>query len=137
MADKKGREAELLELQKAEESHRELLLQDKDERNKIAKDLHSLRRCGIARAFTFSLLEIRCTNKYCGGVCDVCMYVLVPMIEQWQRFVPSFLIVSLSVARKRAATVTLQQQTAERGKRDVFNTVLNNGLYGVYRYAIP
>ena len=46
MVDKEGREAELLELQKAEEAHRELLLKDRDERNKIAKDLHSLRRCG-------------------------------------------------------------------------------------------
>lgn len=46
MVDKEGREAELLELQKAEEAHRELLLRDRDERNKIAKDLHSLRRCG-------------------------------------------------------------------------------------------
>lgn len=45
MVDKEGREAELLELQKAEEAHRELLLKDRDERNKIAKDLHSLRRC--------------------------------------------------------------------------------------------
>ncbi|CAM9483080.1 unnamed protein product [Ectocarpus sp. 4 AP-2014] len=44
MSDKKGREAELLELQKAEESHRELLLKDRDERNKIAQDLHCLRR---------------------------------------------------------------------------------------------
>lgn len=44
MADKKGREAELMELQKAEEVHRDLLLKDRDERNKIAKDLHSLRR---------------------------------------------------------------------------------------------
>ncbi|CAN0097856.1 unnamed protein product, partial [Ectocarpus sp. 12 AP-2014] len=44
MLDKKGREAELLELQKAEESHRELLLKDRDERNKIAQDLHCLRR---------------------------------------------------------------------------------------------
>ena len=47
MVDKEGREAELLELQKAEEAHRELLLKDRDERNKIAQDLHSLRRCGI------------------------------------------------------------------------------------------
>ncbi|CAM9280750.1 unnamed protein product, partial [Hapterophycus canaliculatus] len=44
MADKKGRETELLELQKAEESHRDLLLKDRDERNNIAKDLHSLRK---------------------------------------------------------------------------------------------
>lgn len=47
MADKKGREAELLELQKAEESHRDMLLKDRDERNKIAKDLHGLRRCNV------------------------------------------------------------------------------------------
>lgn len=33
-----------MELQKAEEAHRDLLLKDRDERNKIAKDLHSLRR---------------------------------------------------------------------------------------------
>lgn len=45
MDDKKGREAELMELQKAEESHRDLLLKDRDERNNIAKDLHLLRRC--------------------------------------------------------------------------------------------
>lgn len=44
MLGKKGREAELLELQKAEEAHREMLLKDRDERNKIAKNLHSLRR---------------------------------------------------------------------------------------------
>lgn len=49
MSDKKGREAELLELQKAEESHRELLLKDRDERNKIAHDLHSLKRSGVTR----------------------------------------------------------------------------------------
>lgn len=48
MADKKGREAELMELQKAEESHRDMLLKDRDERNKIAKDLHSLRRCNLS-----------------------------------------------------------------------------------------
>lgn len=47
MADKKGREAELMELQKAEESHRDMLLKDRDERNKIAKDLHCLRRCNL------------------------------------------------------------------------------------------
>lgn len=45
MAGKKGREAELMELQKAEEAHREQMLKDRDEKNKIAKDLHSLRRC--------------------------------------------------------------------------------------------
>eukprot|EP00752_Nemacystus_decipiens_P005082 g4612.t2 len=44
LADKKGREAELIELQKAEENHRDLLLKDRDERSKIAKDLHLLRR---------------------------------------------------------------------------------------------
>lgn len=38
-----------MELQKAEEVHRDLLLKDRDERNKIAKDLHSLRRYGFDR----------------------------------------------------------------------------------------
>lgn len=45
MADKKGREKELLELQKEEEVHRDLLLRDRDKKKEIAKDLHSLRRC--------------------------------------------------------------------------------------------
>lgn len=56
MADKKGREAELMELQKAEESHRDLLLKDRDERNKMAKDLHLLRRCSVAHSEDTSLL---------------------------------------------------------------------------------
>eukprot|EP00903_Cladosiphon_okamuranus_P014233 g13222.t1 len=44
IGEKKGRQAELMELQKAEESHRDLLLKGRDERNNIAKDLHLLRR---------------------------------------------------------------------------------------------
>lgn len=45
LVDRKGRESELQELQKAEESHREMLLKDKEERDKLRMDLHAFRRC--------------------------------------------------------------------------------------------
>lgn len=77
MADKKGREAELLELQKAEESHRDLLLKDRDERNKIAKDLHSLRKYGGVRSDGYEIsgapncrskcLRITCVGRVCAS----------------------------------------------------------------------
>ncbi|CAM9234915.1 unnamed protein product, partial [Discosporangium mesarthrocarpum] len=44
MTNKEGREEELLELQRAEEFHREGLLKEREERERIAKELHSLQR---------------------------------------------------------------------------------------------
>lgn len=62
MADEKGREAELLELQKAEEVHREMMLKDRNERSALAKDLHSLRRC-VAGTLMLLLLLLQLQNQ--------------------------------------------------------------------------
>lgn len=72
MADKKGREAELMELQKAEESHREMFLKDRDERNKIAKDLHSLRRCNLILQAIRTAARTLCTVRVAGVTLFMC-----------------------------------------------------------------
>ncbi|CAM9406529.1 unnamed protein product, partial [Choristocarpus tenellus] len=63
IADKEGRQEELLELQQAEEVHHEGLLREREERKKIAKELHSLQRSHLMNLEAETVRELEALQR--------------------------------------------------------------------------